>query len=185
MREFANVQLLEMRFLDDHLDAVLDRSYSSLLRRDARGRLPRSPLGLIFDPHRAERRHLAALQRENAVLFEGVNNALELVGGQHLARLYTAATRRFHLADWDCSILRKLHTVEGLYQKLADEKAIRRMEVPEGIIIVLIAVSIVLPFFQGVRGKRESRANLERSWAGLQYLYPFGGSENMVSARPR
>jgi len=110
---------------------------------------------------------------------------LKLVGDQHLARLYTAATRRFHLADWDCSILRKLHTVEGLYQKLADEKAIRRMEVPEGIIIVLIAVSIVLPFFPGLRGKRESRANLERSWAGLQYLYSAGGSENMVSARPR
>jgi len=49
----------------------LDRSYSSLLRRDARGRLPRSPLGLIFDPHRAERRRLAALQRETAVLFRG------------------------------------------------------------------------------------------------------------------
>ena len=71
MREFANVQLLEMRFLDDRLDSVLDRSYSSLLRRDARGRLPRSPLGLIFDPHRTERRRLAALQRETAVLFRG------------------------------------------------------------------------------------------------------------------
>ena len=151
--EFANVELLEMRFLDDRLDAVLDRSYSSLLRRDARGRLLRSPLGLIFDPHRAERRRLAALQMESAVLFEGVNNALKLVGDQHLARLYAAAAKRFHLADWDRSIMRKLHTVEGLYQKLADEQATRRMEVLEWIIIVLIAVSIVLPFFPGQGGK--------------------------------
>lgn len=150
--EFANVELLEMRFLDDRLDAVLDRSYSSLLRRDARGRLPRSPLGLIFDPHRAQRRRLAALQMESAVLFEGVNNALKLVGDQHLARLYAAAAKRFHLADWDRSILRKLHTVEGLYQKLADEQANRRMEVLEWIIIVLIAVSIVLPFLPGIGG---------------------------------
>ena len=151
--EFANVQLLEMRLLDDRLDAVLDRSYSSLLRRDARGRLARSPFGLIFDPHRAERRRLAALQMESAVLFEGVNNAVKLVGDQHLARLYAAAAKRFHLADWDRSILRKLHTVEGLYQKLADEQATRRMEVLEWIIIVLIAVSIVVPFFPGLGGK--------------------------------
>jgi hypothetical protein len=124
-----------------------------MLRRDARGRLLRSPLGLIFDPHRAERRRLAALQMESAVLFEGVNNALKLVGDQHLARLYAAAAKRFHLADWDRSIMRKLHTVEGLYQKLADEQATRRMEVLEWIIIVLIAVSIVLPFFPGQGGK--------------------------------
>ena len=148
--EFANVELLEMRFLDDRLDAALDRSYSTLLRRDARGRTPRSPLGLIFDPHRAERRRMAALQMESAVLFEGVNNALKLVGDQHLARLYAAAAKRFHLADWDRSILRKLHTIEGLYQKLADEQANRRMEVLEWIIIILIAVSIVLPFLPGI-----------------------------------
>lgn len=117
--EFANIQLFEMRLLDDRLDAVLDRSFSSLLRRDARGRLPRSPLGLIFDPHRAERRRLAALQMESAVLFEGVNNALKLVGDQHLARLYTAATKPFHWADWDRSIMRKLHTAGEKKKELA------------------------------------------------------------------
>jgi len=149
--EFANVELLEMRFLDDRLDAVLDRSYVSLLRHDRRGRPPRSPLGLLFDPHRAERRWLADLQMESAVLFENANNTLKLVGDQHLARLYASAAKRLHLADWDQSILRKLETVEGLYQKLADEQAARRMEVLEWIIIILIAVSIVLPFIPGVQ----------------------------------
>ncbi len=37
-----------------------------------------------------------------------------------------------------------------LYQKLADEQASRRMEVLEWIVIILIAVSIVLPFLPGV-----------------------------------
>lgn len=143
--EFANVELLETRFIDDRLDSILERSYSSLLKRDARTRF-RSPLGLLLDPHRAERRHIAALQMENAVLFEGINNALKLVGDQHLARLYALAARRFHLADWDQSILRKLHTLDELYQKLVDEQSGRRMEILEWIIIALIAVSIVLPF---------------------------------------
>lgn len=151
--EFANVELLQMRLLDDRLDAALDRSYGSLLRRDARGRMPRSPLGLLMDPNRAERRRLAALQMENAILFEGVNNALKLVGDEHLARLYAAAARRFHLEDWDRSILRKLRTVDDLSQKLAEEASARRMEVLEWIIIALIAVSMVLPFVPGLGGK--------------------------------
>lgn len=151
--EFANVELLQMRLLDDRLDAALDRSYGSLLRRDAKGRIPRSPLGLLVDPNRAERRRLAALQMENAILFEGVNNALKLVGDEHLARLYAAAARRFHLADWDLSILRKLRTVDDLSQKLADEASARRMEVLEWIIIILIAASMVIPFLPGLGGK--------------------------------
>lgn len=148
--EFANVELLEMRFLDDRLDAALDVTYSSILRKGEDGLGRTSPLGLLTDPHRDRRRRLAALQMENVVLFEGVNNAIKLVGDQHLARLYAAAGKRFHLADWDESILRKLHTIDGLYQKLADEQAARRMELLEWIVIILIAVSIVLPFLPGV-----------------------------------
>ena len=143
--EFANVELLEMRFIDDRLDSILDRSYVSLLR-DSRKGIFSNGLRTLLDPHKAERRRLAALQMESAVLFEGINNTLKLVGDQHLARLYALAARRLHLQDWDQSVLRKLHTVDGLYQKLADEQSARRMEVLEWIIIFLIAVSIVLPF---------------------------------------
>lgn len=144
--EFANVELLEMRFLDDRLDSILESAYSNLLRRDGKKRWPRSPLGILIDPHRAERTRLAALQMESAVLFENINNTLKLVGDQHLARLYSLAARCLHLADWDQSVLRKLHTIDGLYQKLADEHAGRRMEVLEWIVIILIAMEGVIPF---------------------------------------
>jgi hypothetical protein len=144
--EFVNVELLETRFIDDRLDSILDRTYSTYLRRDRRQRMTRWLAWLRMDPHRAARQNLAALQMENAILFEGINNALKLVGDQHLARLYALAARRFHLGDWDQSIVRKLHTADGLYQKLVDEQSGRRMEILEWIIILLIAVSIVLPF---------------------------------------
>jgi hypothetical protein len=147
--EFANVELLEVRFLDDRLDDALDRSYASILRRDGSSS-PRSPLGLLVDPSRVLRQSLAAFQMENAILFEGVNNALKLIGDQHLARLYAAAVKRFHMQEWDASILRKLHTIDGLYQKLAGEQSGRRMEVLEWIVIILFAVSIVLPFLTGL-----------------------------------
>ena len=91
-------------------------------------------------------RRIGALQVESAILFEGVNNALKLLGDQYLARVYRLVSGRFHLAEWDGSILRKLETLESIYQKMSDFASTRRMEVLEWIIILLITLSIVLPF---------------------------------------
>jgi uncharacterized Rmd1/YagE family protein len=87
---------------------------------------------------------ISRLQIEHAALFEGVNNSLKLVGDQHLARLYHAAAARFHLPEWDASILRKLGTIESIYSKLSDRAAGRRAEALEIIIIVLILFEIVM-----------------------------------------
>lgn len=139
--EFTNVELLEVRVLDDRLDGILDHSYG-VMQRARRGVVTR----LFPGGTREERGRLAALQMDAALLFEGVNNAIKLVGDQYLARFYRLTADRFHLPDWDASILRKLDTLDSLYEKLNDEQATRRMEVLEWIIIVLIAVSIILPF---------------------------------------
>jgi len=60
--------------------------------------------------------------------FEGVNNALKLLGDQYLARLYRLVAQRFHLVEWDGSILRKLETLEGIYQKISDQVVRNSME---------------------------------------------------------
>ena len=91
--------------------------------------------------------HVAQLQVDAAILFEGVNNALKLVGDQYLARLYRAATDRFHMMEWDATIIRKLETLDGIYGKISDLVTARRMEMLEWIVIVLIALEIVMPFF--------------------------------------
>jgi hypothetical protein len=134
--EFANTQLLEMRFLDHRLDGTLDRAYETLGRRAA----SLAALGMSG----LELRRLARLQLDAAILFEQVSNALKLVGEQYLARVYSLASRRFHLADWDAIITRKLQTIDGVYAKMADRSASRRMEALEWIIIILIAASILL-----------------------------------------
>jgi hypothetical protein len=84
--ELANIQLLEMRYLDQKLDETLDGAYEQL----ARQRGPR-----LSPP---ELRRLAGLQLDAAVLFEQVSNALKLIGDQYLVRVYGMAGRRFHLA---------------------------------------------------------------------------------------
>lgn len=141
--EFANVELLEMRYMDDRLDAMLDAAYESQRRPGGLGGAARL-LGL--DKRRAEMRRLAAMQVDSALLFEGINNALKLLGDQFLARVYRLAAQRLHLPEWDASILRKLSTLQSIYQKWSDEQATLRMELLEILIIVLILISIVLPF---------------------------------------
>jgi len=134
--EFANVELLEMRYLDQQLDDALDESYDALSRTSRFG---------LFRSTRAELRRVGRLQVDNALLFEGVNNALKLLGDQYLARVYRLVSSRFHLAEWDASILRKLETIESIYQKVSDQAANRRIEALEWIVIALIALEIVLP----------------------------------------
>jgi hypothetical protein len=106
----------------------------------------------VFGSYHTDLRRVAQLQVDNAILFEGVNNALKLLGDQYLARVYRLVAQRFHLAEWDASILRKLQTLESIYEKMADQATNYRLEALEWIIIVLIAISILLPFVSGVSG---------------------------------
>jgi hypothetical protein len=139
--EFANVELLEMRYLDQKLDRALDAAYETLSKRS--WSLPR-----LAGYYGADLRRVAELQVDNAILFEGVNNTLKLLGDQYLARLYRLVNRRFHLDEWDASILRKLQTLESIYEKISDQATNRRMEILEWVIIILIAFSIALEFIR-------------------------------------
>ncbi len=134
--EFANVELLEMRILDEQLDRALDEGYEALSRKPRLLSLPGS--------HEKDMTHIAQLQVDSALIFERVTNTLKLLGDQYLARVYRLVSQRFHLESWDASILRKLQTLESIYGKMSDRAGTRRMEVLEWIIIILITLSIVL-----------------------------------------
>ena len=136
----ANIELLEMRLLDDQLDRLLTRAHDLMSRLARRSTIwPGVTTG-------REIRRFAELQTDSALLFEGVNNAIKLIGDQHLARVYTVASDRLNLPQWDTSVLRKLTVAESIYQKMADASGTRRMEILEWIIILLIFVSIIMPF---------------------------------------
>jgi hypothetical protein len=140
--EFANVQLLELRYLDRLLDETLERSYGLLGRR----RWQRMALMRSYE---SDLRRVAQLQVDNTVLFERVTNALKLLGEQSVSRTYRLVAERLYLDEWDASVTRKLKTADNLFHTLADWAATRRVELLEWIIIILIAVSIVIPFLLG------------------------------------
>jgi hypothetical protein len=135
--EFANVEQLEMRFLDDRLDEILEEAYASL---------GETKVGLkaLFPSGSGRVRRIAQLQMDSAILFENVNNALKLIGDQYLARVYRMAGQRFHLPERDQTIERKLSTLESIYSKMNDHEAGRRTDLLEWIVIILIAAEILL-----------------------------------------
>ncbi len=134
--EYANVELLEMRVLDDRLDQILDESYRFMAGRAPKG-VPSGLGGL---------NRIARLQMDSALIYEAVNNAIKLVGDQYLARVYRLAARRFHLPERDSSIERKLSTLDSIYTKLQDRRSALRLEALEWIVIVLIFLEIVMRF---------------------------------------
>ena len=94
--EFANLQLLEYRHIDDRLDANLTQA-SRLIERAGRSRLP------LWNAQEAPLRILGELRVEAAGLFERSTNVLKLVGDPYLSRVHRLLATRFHLREWSAA----------------------------------------------------------------------------------
>jgi hypothetical protein len=135
--EFANLQLLEYRHIDNRLDDALAGA-SRLTEWKRRSWLR------FFRSYDRPLRTLGELKVEANGLFERTGNALKLLGDQYLARVYRLAATRFHLKEWERNIQRKLEVAEGVYQVVSDQAVSYRMEFLEIIVILLITLEIVL-----------------------------------------
>lgn len=137
--ELSIAELLELRFLDEQLDRGVEKAYKILNRRRSFVEGLRAPL------HDLDA--VAQAQADAAVLFEGVDNALKLLGDQYLARLYHVVSTRFHLPAWDAAIERKLRVLDSIHEKLSSRANTRRFELLEVIVILLILIEILMPLF--------------------------------------
>lgn len=141
--EFANVQLLEFRHIDDRLDDRLEAAYKLIgTGQQRRWTFP------SWRMHGAAMRNVRELEIEATSLFERADNALKLIGDQYLSRVFELASTRFHLRDWQQSIRRKLDTVGDVYDLLVQQSGVIRMETLEIIVILLIGMEIVLAFYR-------------------------------------
>jgi hypothetical protein len=137
--EFANVQLLEFRQIDDRLDDRLEAAYRLIRPQRQRPSILRR-----WRLHGDAVRQIRELEIEATSLFERVDNSLKLIGDQYLARVFEVASTRFHLRGWQQSIRRKLDTVGDVYDLLTQQAGGQRMEALEITVVLLIALEIVL-----------------------------------------
>ena len=141
--EFANAQLLELRFYDAVLDTELPAMYDRIAA--ARGRV--SPL-----PTWRYRPLLARLQTRVADLtetVERVDNALKVTDDVYLARIYATALDIFRGTAWRRGIERKLSIIRETYGMLNAEAQSARAELLEIAIIALIVIEIVVGLRRG------------------------------------
>ena len=135
--EFANAQLLELRYYDAVLDAELPAMYDRVSHARRRRRLPTRRFHAV----------LAALQTRIADVTETVeraDNALKVTDDVYLARVYGAALDLFRAEAWRRGIERKLEIFRSTYAMLNDEAQSARAELLEVAIVVLIVAELVL-----------------------------------------
>jgi hypothetical protein len=138
--EFANAQLLELRWYD----AILDTEIPAIQSRFVQARKGFRLLG------RRYRRLLERLQlrvADSVEVIERVENSLKVTEDVFLARVYAQAMREFRDRTWRSGIERKLEIVRDTYDMLNAESLARRSETLELIIVVLIMFEIGLTLF--------------------------------------
>ena len=139
--EFANAQLLELRWYDSVLDAELPAIQTMLLQ----ARKGFHVLGRRYS------RLLERLQRrvaDSVELIERVENSLKVTDDVFLARVYAQALEEFRERVWRSGIERKRQIVRETYDMLNAESLARRSETLEVVIVLLIAFEIGLALFR-------------------------------------
>jgi len=139
--EFATAHLLELRYYD----ALLDRELSAIYGEMEGGR----GLQKLFTRRYARlQRRTAALLLELSQMIERLENGVKIVGDFYLARLYQAAVRRFRLPSWQDDVLRKQRLLAEVNRLLNDAADVRRGELLETTIILLILWEILWAFLR-------------------------------------
>ncbi len=135
--EFANAQILELRYYDHVLDGELNWIYSELSRRGGVS---------IFKLREYERlaKKITETVTDLTEVTEKVNNALKVTEDVYYARIYRRAMTLLRSRDWEDSIKEKLQVVTNAYKMLYDEIATKRGHLLELGIFILIVIEIIM-----------------------------------------
>jgi len=133
--ELSTAHLLELRTYDALLDRELQAIYAEMSA-------PRRP-SLFTRRYARLQRRTAGLLLELSETIERLENGVRIVGDFYLARLYQAAVRRLRLPAWQEDVLRKQRLLAEVHRLLNDAADVRRAELLEATIIVLILWEIL------------------------------------------
>ena len=138
--EFANAQLLELRYYDYIVDRELDSLYTLI---SAKGT---PSLWKIREYERLAAKVMRTITELTDVT-EKIDNSLKVTEDVYYAKIYMAALRLFRVKEWDGVIRRKLDLATRVYDMLYRDISTKRTELLELIIIILIAIEILLFIF--------------------------------------
>lgn len=140
--ELANVQSLELRFLD----AKLDRNLQSLYEENEKSKTLSYYLWNLFE---SQNRKLNTIHLDTTIVAERVEQSYKFASDSYLVRIHELAVNRMFLTSFSNGIRRKLSAIRDIFIDQRDRASSLRMEILEWIIIALIAVE-VFPFLYGL-----------------------------------
>ncbi len=135
--EFANAQLLELRYYDSILDRELGKLYDEVGRRRRRFLSLLRGYGPVL-------RQAIALLLELAEFVERVENGIKIIGDAYLTRLYGSAVDVFRIQAWERTVTRKQALVQQVYDVLNSEVDTWRDQLIEVTILLLIVGELLL-----------------------------------------
>lgn len=135
--EFANAQILELRYYDSVLDRQLSWIYRELSKRHVVSAFR------LRDYERLGKK-VTEIVTELTEVTEKVDNALKVTEDVYYAKIYRTAMMLFRSRDWEMSIQEKLQVVTNTSKMIYDEISTKRGHLLELGIIILIVIEIVI-----------------------------------------
>jgi hypothetical protein len=140
--EFANVQVLELRYYDRELTRKMGKMYEDIEQADRMSQFRRS------HRYHAIMADLMETNAEVSEIIEKVNNLIKVTEDVYYARVYETALKVQRSSQWSESVSRKIEVIRDNYSMLSDEVRIQHSNFLEWVIIILIAIEIVLGIWQ-------------------------------------
>lgn len=144
--EFANVQVLELRYYDQELTREMEKMYDEIERADRFSSLRRG---------REYHAIMARLMETSAGIsetIEKVDNLIKVTEDIYYARVYAMALKVLRSSQWSESVSRKIEVIQENYSMLSDEVRIQHSNFLEWIIIVLIAMEFIFAIWGAFGG---------------------------------
>jgi len=143
--EFANVQVLELRYYDSELSIQMEKMYDDIEQAEHLSRFRR------MRQYHAIMSSLMETYAAISEVIEKVDNLIKVTEDVYYARVYATALKVLRSSQWSESVSRKIDVIRENYSMLSDEVRIQHSNFLEWVVIVLIALEFALAIWQIVR----------------------------------
>lgn len=142
--EYANVQVLELRYYDRELTRQMEKMYEDIEHADQLSQFRRSRQYHVIMARQMES------YAEISEIIEKVDNLIKVTEDVYYARVYATALKVLRSHQWSESVSRKIDVMRENYSMLSDEVRIQHSNFLEWIIIILIALEFVFAIWESI-----------------------------------
>jgi hypothetical protein len=140
--EFANVQVLELRYYERELTRQMGKMYDDIEGAERLSQFSR------MHRYHAIMARLMETQAEISETIEKVNNLIKVTEDVYYARIYATTLKVLRSGQWSESANRKIAVMRETYAMLSDEVRIQHSHFLEWVVIILIAFEIGLAIWE-------------------------------------